>query len=397
MTTETSQSIGSPGTDRASSLATRTAAKGHLAWARDTGAAASADWPPTLLAWGPRIVVATYGGVTVFDRDGHRLWTHAKQGGTPVAVNGERLLLKGTHRFIEALDPSGRVVVEQAPFPGAMGRETQVRLFWARSDDFVAVLFRPAPEEVAEGDSPDRPETPARTTLLKNHYPSSLGDWIEIVQGDAALAPLLQPERHRVTLAVGEALRYDFAEEKLVGRFPLPLDEPVDWSVDADENYCVVGYADGHKTVVLLAADGSPRWRWSDPEADLWVQPQPPIRLPGGRIAVLTASRVIAIDQGRLAWQFDARGESLRHGARLASGSFEVKDGVLLGKGALHRGIALADGSLLVTNGPTLIHLGPDGHKRFSLTLDAEILGAPLVDVDGHVYVATAAQLVRID
>jgi hypothetical protein len=398
-TTESSPSIGPVGAGRESALAASTTARGVVTWSRELGRAGDAGWPSSLLLWGERPVVVSFAEVTVFDRAGSKLWSHAKQGGTPVAVEGARLLLKGRHRFIDALDTQGRVVLEQAPFPGAMDPEVQVRLFWPRTHDFFAVLHKPALQELGEGDSPDTPERPARNTVLKNRYEIPYGDWLALVNGESDLQPLLLPQRERLTIFAGQAIRYDMAQEKEIARFAVPLDEWVDWSVDADEVYCITGYLAGRPLLLALAADGRELWRWAgETGRDHWAMLQSPIRLAGGRVAVLTGDRVLAIDKGgRLAWQFDARGESLQHGAKLAEGSFQVKDGVLLGTGALRHGSGLSDGSLLVTNGKVLIHLNAEGRKLFSVALDEDILSAPAVDDQGHVYVATASRLVRID
>jgi outer membrane protein assembly factor BamB len=398
-TTANSTFTGPLGASRDSALPASTTARGVVAWSRELGPAASPGWPSTVMLWGERPVVVSFAEVAVFDTAGSKSWSHAKQGGTPVAVEGQRLFLKGRHRFIDALDRDGRVVLEQASFPGAMSPDVQVQLFWPRAHDFLAVLFEPSPQEVAEGDSPDTPRRPARNTLVKNRYETSYGDWMPTVEGNSALRPLLLPAQERMTIFVGQAIRYDMADEKEIARFAVPLDQLVDWSVDADEVYCVTGYLAGRPALLMLSADGRELWRWvGEPGSDNWAPLQPPIRLAGGRVVALTGSRVLAFDKsGRLAWQYDARGESLQHGAKASAGSFEVKEGVLLGTGALRHGSGLADGSVLVTSGKVLVHLGADGRKLFSVSLDEEILSSPAVDDHGHIYVTTASHLARID
>lgn len=122
-----------------------------------------------------------------------------------------------------------------------------------------------------------------------------------------------------------------------------------------------------------MSLAGEEQWRWVDREKDdRWVTAQPPIRSVSQRVYALTGGRVLAIEQGKLLWQYQVKDEILRHGS------------------------SLADGSLLVTVGKTLIHLDSAGNELFSASLDDEILTPPVVDAEGNIYVATASHLVKI-
>ncbi len=383
---------------RESRLDAATAAQGKLTWTQPVGSASTPEWPPTVLLWGGRPVVVTPTHLAVFDAQGARLWMKERQVGTPAVVFDGRLYYKGKHRFIDAVDAGFQPALSQAPFPGAMSAAVRVGLFWPRESDFIAVLQVPGQNEVPEGEPPDTPLTQPHSTLLKNRYPTTYGDWRLDHPGMLRLPPLLLASRHIVALAHGDVVRVDVDRFEEVSRFPLPLPELVDWSVDAAETYTFTGYDKQHKALVAVAASGKVLWRWADPaDADRWAPQQPPVRAAGERVYALTEGRVLAFEKGQLLWVFDARDAALRHGARVDDGSFEVKDGRLLARGSLRHASALSDGSLLVTGNRTLRHLSPAGRVLFQITVDEDILSPPVVDGDGHIYIASATRLMRVD
>ena len=383
---------------RDSALTTATAATGTVTWSRNMQLNASPDWPPAILLWGEREVLVTYTTLIAVDRDGTALWRRPIQGGTPAAVGGGTLYAKGKHHCLEALDLNDRMVLDEAPFPGAMGDEVRVSLFWPEADSFLAALFQPGEDGTADGDPVDRRLRLDGMIVLKNRYPTTYGDWQKSFPGRSRLPPLLQPDSGILTLFTHEAIRVDMAGEQELSRFAIPLEQVTEWSVDTEGVYVVTGRSGGHNTLVALSATGAELWRWVDSEtADPWAGRQPPIRGAHGRVYALTEGRVLAIENGRLLWQFDARSDDLRHGAKLEEGSFEIKDGVLIAKGRLRHGSVLADGSLLVTRGRKLHHLNAQGAKIFTVEAASDILSPPVVDAAGHIYVATASALLRID
>ena len=386
----------SPG--RTSALNVATPAKGILGWSQPIGTSSSPEWPPTVLDWGGRPVVVTPTHLTVFDSQGTRLWTQERQVGTPAVVFGGHLYFKGKHRFIDAVDSRFQAFLNQVPFPGAMSAAVRVSLFWPRETDFVAVLQVPGDGEVPEGSPPDTVLAQPYTTLLKNRYPTTYGDWRIDLPGELRLPPLLLPAHHVMAIATTEVVRVDVERFEELSRFPLPLPELVDWSVSADEVYTVTGYDKRHKVLLAVASTGEVLWRWTDTaDTDRWAGQQPPVRSSGDRIYALTDGRVLAFERGKLLWVFDARDAALKHGARVDEGSFEIKDGRLLARGSLRHASALADGSLLVTGNRTLHHLSPNGRVIFQVNVGEDILSPPVVDSDGHIFIASASRLMRID
>ena len=78
------------------------------------------------------------------------------------------------------------------------------------------------------------------------------------------------------------------------------------------------------------------------------------------------------VEEGKCLWQHEIKGEAVRSAT------------------------ALADGSLLVAAGKTLIHLDPAGKLLFLVAVDKDITAPPVVDAEGGIYVAAGALLVKI-
>jgi outer membrane protein assembly factor BamB len=402
MTTASTNPVRFASPRRDSALSGTTAAVGKLTWSQNLSKVSSLDWPPTVLIWGDRPVVATAADLEVFDPKGERLGSYHKRAGTPAAVGQGRLYHQTPGFFLDALDATGGKALAESPFPGGSGRDVAVDLFWPRDEDFIAVVSQPGDSELAEGESPDKPAKPPLVTVRKNKYELTYGLWHIKYKGVSRLAPLLVPERGTLALMMDDLIRVDIGEDQELSRFKVPLQTLVEWSADTDEVYCFTGYqgpdAGGKKTLLAMSAAGHELWRWTDEEEhDPWAVLQPPIRGPGGRVIVLTQGRVLAFEAGKLRWQYDVLSASLKHGAHVDSGSFELKDGRLIAKGGLRHGAVLADGSVLATINKTLYHLSADGQKLFAVSVDEEILGPPVVDAAGHLYVATATHLSRID
>ena len=378
-----------------------TQATGRLAWSVEVGPVSTAHWPAEVLIWQGLPLVITYEGLTLFNPEGKRQWTRAKQGGTPVTVAADgHLYLKNNALFLDSVDVQNQPVLKSAPFPAAMDGLVEVLGFWPRATDFVAVTLDPPPTENRlgpPGASGAKAEGP-RLTVVRNRYPTPYGDFLKRFDAKSSLVPLLVPGKAVVAMAIaGEVVRVDVDRKTELPRFKLPIPDPVEWSVDASEVYTVAGYDHGHKAVAAVSALGETLWRWADPaESDKWAPLQPPIRFGSERVYALTEGRILAFDSGRIAWAHDLRSEALKHGATVSDGSFEIKDGQLLAKGAIRHGSALADGSLLVTSGKSLFHLSAKGNKIFSVTLDAVILNSPVVDGQGNIYLTTATRLFKI-
>jgi outer membrane protein assembly factor BamB len=385
----------SPGRDSAVPFAT--VAKGRVTWSRDIGQDSTSASPPQVLLWRDNPIVVTSSHVQWFDREGELLGRRERQPGSPVVLHDGRIYFKGRNGFLQAVDEGNHVILADAPFPGAMGAEVRVQLLWPRNEDFLAVTFWPGDRERADGDPADTPLEGPEITVLRNRYESTYGDFTWTEEGRPRLPPLLRPDRGEVTVALDRFVRIDAERGREIARFgPIDAGEWVEWSLNSQGRYGLVGYTGVRKLLILIDDQGREVWRWTDDAPDRWARTQPPIQQSDGRVVVLTEGRVIVVDAGRTVWQFDVLSDRLRHGAAVDDGSFEVRGGRLLAVGGLRHGTSLADGSLLATIGGTLYHFSKDGRKLFSVAYGEEILSAPVVDAEGIVYFATGSKLVQI-
>ncbi|HEX2659079.1 MAG TPA: PQQ-binding-like beta-propeller repeat protein, partial [Polyangia bacterium] len=339
-----------------------TKAAGHVAWSREIGKTSSTNFPADVLIWNDHPLVATYDSVVLYDRDGKRLWDRRTEGGLSPAVAADgALYYTNLDGFIDAVDPSGKTVVDAAPFPGR-GRRVRVEAFWPRPKDFIAVLDQPPSDDrrLKPGASPNKGRHGPSVTVMRNDYPTRYGDWSTDFAARPALPPVLVPGQPIVALVLGQEVVRTAPEDKstedqALSRFPAPLAEMVDWSVDGHEVYAMIGYeagptgapphgaapvrdgdgdedgdepeppapVRGPKALVVFSGAGKTLWRWrDDKDHDTWVVAQPPIRLKGqsDRVCVLTEGRVLMVEAGKAAWTYDLRSELLRHGAKLDDG-----------------------------------------------------------------------------
>jgi hypothetical protein len=349
------------------------------------------------LLWEGGVVAVAGFGFAFFGKDGQRLWERRKNGNGPVTAFAERLYYQNADFGLDAVTASNETPLVGAPLPGVANAEFQVRLLWPGAEEFVMATFAEAeqPEPENLGVQP-QPMISGRRTV----YGQAMGRWAEDYSGFQRLPPLFVPELNRLLVGFDEVKIVDVQSEAKLPGFKLPLQEHVNWSADPEGGLCILGYdAEDKKAIVGLSASGEESWRWTDENgSDRWAGDQPPIRAKDGRIYALTEGRVFAIEQGALLWSFDARSDSLLHGATRDGGTFKISpEGELQATETLRHGTSLSDGSLLLTGGRTLRHLDPKGVKVRSIALGEDILTPPVVDADGALYLATANTLFRFD
>jgi hypothetical protein len=384
--------LGGPGRDSYSPATAHAA--GHVEWTKPLGLPAT-ERLRTLLVWQDRVVADSGTRVSVFSTAGEPLWNRPKRPGT-FAVVGEELLysVNRTGR-LEGVDTTNRLVLSDAPFPGLASSEFAVVQLWPRKLDFVSATYVAEPTYSESDPSRDIPKP--RLVVRRTVFGKAVGAWGEEILGAMTLDPLYQPELEMWLVAHEDVRVVDLKTGTESPRFKLLLDTLSDWSIGRDGVLCVMGTRGGRKTVAALTTTGQERWRWSDDEGgDAWALEQPPIHGVGGRVFVLTEGRVIALDDGKVAWVHDARSDSLRHGAQAGDGSFEVKDGRLLSTAKLRYGTALADGSILVVGNRSVRQLDATGRRLFSVALSEDVVTPPVVDADGSIFVGTATTLVKI-
>lgn len=358
---------------RNSFLNVATKAKGRVAW-RQPCDAGTQPLGVTVLPWGDRVVAVTVTEIHAFGRDGKPLWSLPKRFYSPAVLAEGLLWYQHVSHFLNSVDAEGSVVNKEESFPGALGETEQVELLYPRKDHFISSdydLNQRDHDEMTGVNMSSDPELEIR----KNVFGSAYSDFQKRFERTSEAPPLLDPQTSVVSvISRGEIIQVDMNEKKPELRFPVPLEELVEWSLLENGHYALVGYDKEAKTVAEVGPGGDVLWRYHDTAGkDKWLA-HPPISGPGGLVYVLTDQRVVAIKKGATVWAFNFGGT--------------VQAGFAC---------ALSDGSVLATHDDTLQHLDGNGKALFTVKLDKPIVSPPAVDQGGSIYVATDAQLLRID
>lgn len=384
--------FGSPGRNSATAGTSR--AQGQVDWSRpldlDPG-----DLPIAVLHWGSQVVVETTKGVQAFTTDGAHVFSQRKRVGTQVAIANGGLHVVTPRTELQVFDPAGRPVGAAMPIATLASNEFHLVLLWPRSSDVIAGSSNPDP--AYDEEQIDKP--PPEPMLFGSRTPFGhvMPEWSEEFIGDLTLRPLFAAASEQWLVGLTQIHVVNVQTGERTATFVEDMDRLTAWSVGPDGPIAIIGYRNEHKVVSVRDLKGAERWSWTDLEDDDgWATDQPPLQSGWGPVFVLTRGRLLALDAGKLLWTYDARSDSLRHGASTTDGSFEISEGRLVSTEQLRHGTLLSDGSLFVTGRRTLRHIDAQGRAKFSMTLPEDLLPPPIVDGDGHAYVASARSLYRI-
>ena len=354
----------------------------------------------------PREILACHGvgllqageAVLAFEPAGGRLrWRRDKRPDSPMALLNDELFYESPLQHLESVGVDGQARRARLPFPGNPNLEYQVVQFWPDEAGFVTTIVEPDPKYDSEdkGAGGKRP----KAWLRASRYGAPTSDTNHEFSGQPRLPTLYLPESRRWVMDLdGQTTVAEAGRRGLPRSRPRALDETMQWSADETGRLYLTGRIGLKRRLACTGLDGAPAWHWDDPasEDDPWSPLQPPSPGPDFTLA-LTAGRLLAIRQGELAWTFDARSDSLRHGANVNDGSFEVRDGRLLAKGRLQTFTVLSDGSVLLAGERTLWQLDAQGRVLARLAFEETLAAVPPVaNGDGLVYVATATRLIAV-
>jgi outer membrane protein assembly factor BamB len=321
-----------------------------------------ADFFPKVLIWEGNPVACALSAFCVYTKDGKELFRRDKHPGSPVAIATDLAYHENRGTYLEAVDLHNKLVLERGSFAVAPNGEFNVTLFWPRENDYIGCSFSPYYEEVVPS-----------VIVRRGSYTERLGIWGEDFKGPSQLWPLAVPEMGLLLVSINNTvicMNIEGPEE--VGRFQVSLQKMNDWSSDPKGGLCILGECSDNKVLVGMSSAGKELWRLDIKGDDQWVLWQPPIQAGDGRVYVLTDHRVLAIQNGALLWQYGSK------------------------DGEVHGGSSVPDGSVLVASGQVLMHLGTDGKVLERVAVGEEVLSAPVVDLEGFVYVMTKSQIIKI-
>ena len=344
-------------------------ARGSVAWSQRLELEPEV-MPLHLLSWGDRVVVVIPDRVDVYGSDGQRLWTRQRMPGTFTVASGDRLYLLNIEGDLDVVSPDGSLVMDSSwvPMADEPSFPTTVPLFWPLSDE----EFLLAAQFAGTGAS-----GPPVVICYRNAIGADFGVWEHDIMGALRLPPLYVPGTGCMLLATPKVNPVDCGDGTLGAAFTVPMSDPVNWSADDQGNVFVIGTHEPEDpqekvrgVLVALTPDGQEKWRWSgSPNLVAWHPGQPPVVGVDGTVFGVVAGAVLAFREGQLLWDH---------------------------KTSATAATALADGTLLLTTGGSLVRLDAASELLFSADVGGPILTPPVLDGQGNIFVATDKQLIKI-
>jgi len=326
--------------------------------------------PRSILIGGANIFVYSNDAVFCYDADGNKLWTKAIREGSPVSIFDDKLY----YRKIEAIDELTAIEFN--------GRELDQTIWLLASDNACSPLYiEPLDKEFLALSLCTAPPDQGQPAYIfyRKKYETEKYIWSDDIGGSPAASPLHIGESERfIVFSDSEIIIYNAAAEnpegEIVGRFSYPAGKIVAASADKEGGLYILSQEGDINFITALALDGTEKWRWTaGPASKEQMYKQPPVIGLDGLTHVPVGRTLKTIRDGELIREFT------------------VKDNII------DYCTALADGSVLIAAKNTLYRADADGNKIFGLLFDHDIVTPPVADAQGHIYIATDYELIRID
>lgn len=326
--------------------------------------------PRSILIGRANIFVYSNDAVICYDADGNRLWTVVIREGSPVSIFNNRLY----YRKIEAIDELTAVDFN--------GRKVDQTIWILASDNACSPLYiEPLENEflvLSLCTAPPEQGQPAYIFYRKK-YETEKYIWSDDIGGRPA-APPLHPVggENFIVFSAEEIIVYNAATEnpegEILSRFANPVEELVGASAYKESSLYLLGRKGGKNLLIAYALDGTEKWQWEINGGSGEVSfKQPPVIGIDGLVHIPAGRTLKTIKDGQLIREFTIEERTIDYCT------------------------ALADGSVLIAAKNSLYRADADGAKIFGLLFDHDIVVPPVVDAGGHVYIATAFELIRID
>jgi len=323
-----------------------------------------------ILIGGANIFACSDDTVICFDTDGKKLWTKPIRESSPVSIHGGKLY----YRKIETIDELAAVDFKGADYPQTMwileSDNACTPLYIEPLDgEFLALsLCTPPPEQ-------GRPSF----VFYRKKYETEKFIWVDNIAGKPAAPPLHTPDGAKfIVFAENEIIIYDANSAKsdgdIINRFPNPVQKIISVAAGDGDVIYLLGKSEDKNILLALAHDGTEKWRWTDDTGIPGVSlKQPPVVGIDGLVHIPVGRTLKTIRDGELVREFTIEERTIDFCS------------------------ALADGSVLIAAKNSLYRADPDGNKIFGLLFDHDIVAPPVADAQGHIYIATDYELIRID
>ncbi len=342
----------------------------------------SSDRPAILLEFGDGILAGNHDTISYIHPDGKKMWQVERMINSQYFTHNDLLYYGTLSTRIEALDKTKNVIIKDSPLSVVPGSDWYLSLFSPFQDGYLASSYG------CSRSVKDHPNGVSEDIEIWNSIwrVGEFGRLFGNLEGGSSIelrqptGQLYIPYLNQLLFLGSQSLTWidlkKLADE--IENHPKTMTlndyfaETKNWSSDNFTSIAITGSKKNKTTVVLFDTLLKRNWQWtSEIDYGTWAPYQPPIISESGVVYVLEQNRLLALNNGLIKWQFEAK-----------TGTFDY---------ALETG----DGSLFVTNGKDLVRIGKDGKEISRKTFEYPLAGVPLITDTGDIYVSTKKKLYK--
>ncbi len=354
---------------RSSYMSIKSISSGQVEWEADLSKNEAASSPKAVLVSEEFLVVYSGTHIAAYTNQGKRLWTKDIIFGSPVSIAEGKVFFREKTAPIDELSA---VLLDGTPVDATMiildsyasGLPVYIEPL---ADTFIAMCA------ITGGVEDGSPEV----VFYRKAYNSEDYIWVSEFVGQAPISPLHIRETNRfVVFTARDILVYNSSppeREQELYRYPHPVPQLLEASASQDDILYILGTEEDKVSLAALAVDGEELWRYSGiPYHGYTTYLKPPILGPDSSVHVVAGFHLTTIKDGQLVRRFSTE------------------------KGEISFGTALADGSILLVAGMTLLQVDSEGKVILEVSFEEVLLTPPVVDQEGKIYVASAQKLYKI-
>jgi hypothetical protein len=310
--------------------------------------------------------------ITAFSSDGNELWHHTPWPASPVFLQGDILYCQ-SGKSDEKLDRvdlnSGKVLKTDIALPLTGGKEKNI-FFEPHNDEFIACTMLPPTQTLEDG----KPVTnPAHYSIYGEPYDVWEFNWIaeELVK---VILPVVHiSAKQKIFIGTPESITVfcsspSVREPKPLAHLPYPLPKVTNISADAAGTLYFLGLKERSEMLVACDEAGTIKWEWEHDGVSRSVQP--PVSGSDGDVIVYIDSTVYSVKDGKIQWTFHTGLNDVRF-------------------------LTAAEGCVLIAAGDDLYCVSR-GNQVFKFDAGATIIAPPVVDIEGHLYLLTPLDLIKV-
>jgi hypothetical protein len=325
--------------------------------------------PKAILVSSSTLIAYSDTQIIAFENNGKKLWEQNIVYGSPVSISEGKVFFreaKAKAKELSAVHMDGSEVTDKMIILNSHEDAYPIYLE-PLSDGLIAMCtYRVGVED----------GTP-KTVFYKKTYPSLNYLWVSSFTTDMGFGPLHIRESNRfIVTTVDEIWVYNSSppdiEEELF-RYPHPLPQLLQASASENDILYILGVEEDQLVLIALSLDGEEIWRFSGfLDTGFNKQLIPPILGPDGSVHIALGNQLSTVREGKLVRRFTSQAGDISYGT------------------------SLADNSILLVAGMTLLQIDSTGELILDVVFEESLVTPPVVDAEGKIYVASAQKLYKI-